>query len=108
MIDKAIASKAPRVAIPPRVLLFAGRVNEWMANHVTHHTPLVDVESTLHAMANKPSDSGKAAKELGYRPSEARVALTKAARWFVENGYCKKRYERRIRAHGALFREPAA
>ena len=99
---------APRFAIPPRVLLFAGRVNEWMANHVTHHTPLVDVESTLHAMANKPSDSGKAAKELGYEPSVARLALAKAARWFVENGYCKERYERRIRAHGGLFREPLA
>jgi hypothetical protein len=38
----------------------------------------------------------------------ARLALAKAARWFVENGYCKERYERRIRAHGALFREPTA
>lgn len=93
---------APKVVIPGRLLLAAGRVNEWVANHVTHRTPLIDVESTLHALANKPSASTKAEKHLGYRPSIARVALAKATRWFVDNGYCKERFVRRIRAHGVL------
>lgn len=95
---------APRVVLPPRLLLALGRVNEWLANHVTHHTPLIDVESTLHAMANRPSDSALAEKEIGYRPSRARVALAKATLWFVENGYCSERRRRRIEAHGALRR----
>lgn len=95
---------APRVKIPPRLLLGLGRLNEWIANHVTHHTPLIDVESTLHAMANRASDSGKAEKELGYRPSLAQVALAKATLWFVENGYCTERYRRRIEEHAALRR----
>jgi dihydroflavonol-4-reductase len=93
---------APKVAIPPRLLLVLGRINEFIANHFTHRTPLIDVESTLHAMANKPSASSKAEKELGYRPSIARVALAKATHWFVENGYCAERYRRRILEHGAL------
>ncbi len=92
----------PRVVLPPHLLLGLGRIGEWIANHWTHRTPLVDVESTLHAMANRASDSGKAEKELGYRPSLARTALAKATHWFVENGYCKERYRRRIEAHGAL------
>ena len=95
---------APRVAIPHRLLLLAGRVNEWLADHVTHRSPLVDVESTLHALANKPADSGKAQKELGYQPSEARVAIARATRWFVAHGYCSERQARRIRRHDALDR----
>lgn len=94
----------PRVVLPRRLLLRIGRVNEWIANHFTHRTPLVDVESTLHAMANRPSDSAKAEKELGYLPSHARVALAKATLWFLENGYCKERFHRRIEAHGCLRR----
>jgi dihydroflavonol-4-reductase len=93
---------APRVQIPPRMLLAFGRINEFIANHVTHRTPLIDVESALHAMANKPSTASKAEKELGFHPSIARVALAKATRWFVDNGYCKERFARRIRAHGVL------
>lgn len=95
---------APRVVLPPRLLLAIGRANEWIANHLTHHTPLVDVESTLHAMANRASDSAHAEKELGYRPSRARVALAKATLWFVENGHCSERRRRRIEAHGGLRR----
>ena len=94
----------PRVRVPRRLLLAAGRVNEWISDHVTHHTPLVDVESTLHAIANRPSDSAHAEKELGYLPSRARVALAKATLWFVRNGYCSERRRRRIEAHGALER----
>lgn len=93
---------APRIAIPPRVLLALGRINEWYANHVSHHAPLVDVEAALHALANKPSTSARAEQELGYRSGSARLALARAAHWFVENGYCAERRARRIRAHGAL------
>jgi len=92
----------PRIRLPAPVLVAAGRVNEWIANHVTHRSPLVDVESSLHALANKPADSGKAAKELGYEPSEARVALAKATRWFVDNGFCSARRVARIERHGKL------
>jgi len=94
----------PRVVLPARLLMVLGHINEWIADHFTHRTPLVDVESALHAMANRPSDSGKAEKELGYRPSRAHVALAKATLWFVENGYCKERFRRRIEAHGGLWR----
>ncbi len=96
---------APRVAIPPRLLLLLGRCNEWIADHISHRTPLIDVESTLHARVNTPFSSAKAEKELGYRPSRARVALAKAVRWFVDAGYCKERFARIIEGHGALAEE---
>jgi len=92
---------APTVAIPHGVLLAAGRVNEWWADHVSHRAPLVDVESTLHAIGNRPASSALAEKQLGYRPSRARDALERAALWYLENGYASERYAARIRAHRA-------
>jgi len=96
----------PRFAVPTRLLLGLGRINEWWADHVSHRTPLIDVESTLHAIGNRRASSARAEKDLGYRPSEARTALARAAAWFVANGYASPRYTARIRAHGKLC-EPA-
>jgi len=93
---------APAFAIPPRVLLGLGRINQWYADHVTHRAPLIDVEAALHALTSKRFSSSKAVKELGYAPGPARIALAKATRWFVENGYCADRRARQIRAHGGL------
>jgi hypothetical protein len=36
-----------------------------------------------------------------------RVTLARAVHWFVENGYCKPRFARRIREHGVLERVTA-
>jgi dihydroflavonol-4-reductase len=104
VLEELTGIGAPRVVLPARLIWVLGHVAEFIANHVTHRTPIVDVESALHAMANRASDSGKAEKELGYQPSRARVAIAKAAIWFVDNGYCKDRYRRRIEAHGGLRR----
>jgi dihydroflavonol-4-reductase len=93
---------APRVRIPPRVLLWAGHAAEWVADHVTHRRPIVDVEAALHALSNRASDSDRAQKELGYEPAPARVALARAAGWFIESGRVRERARRRIAAHGRL------
>lgn len=93
-----------RFQLSPRLALLAGHVAEWWANHVSHRTPIVDVEAGLHAIANKPSYSGKAEKELGYRPSLAKLALAKAAWWFVESGMVKEAARRHIEEHGGLQR----
>ena len=93
---------APRVRLPPRLLLWAGRGAEWIADHLTHRRPIVDVEAALHALSNRASDSGRARKELGYDPAPARVALAKAAQWFLDSGMCRERARRRVEATGRL------
>jgi dihydroflavonol-4-reductase len=93
---------APRVRIPPRLLLWAGHAAEWVATHVTRRRPLVDVEAALHAISNRASDSGRAQKELGYDPAPARLALAKAVAWFLESGMCHERVRQRVAAHGRL------
>ncbi len=102
MLSELTGIPAPRVCIPPRVLLWAGRTAEWIANRFTHRRPIVDVEAALHALSNRASDSGRAQKELGYAPAPARVALAKAAQWFLDAGMCKEAARRRVAAHGGL------
>ncbi|MEN8183247.1 MAG: NAD-dependent epimerase/dehydratase family protein [Myxococcota bacterium] len=92
----------PRVRLPHWLLLAAGHAAEWLANHVTHRTPIVDVEASLHALSNRPSDSGKAEKELGYQPCRADLALARSAQWFMDAGMCRKSMRRRIEADGRL------
>lgn len=93
---------APRVKLPPRLLLWAGHAAEWVANHITHRRPVVDVEAALHSLSNRASDSGRARKELGFDPAPARVALAKAAGWFLEAGMVRDRARRRVEADGRL------
>jgi len=93
-----------RFQLPARLALWAGIVAEWFANHVTHRTPIVDVEAGLHALSNRPCHSGKAEKELGYRPRPARLALARAAQGFLDAGMVRPAARRRILAHGGLLR----
>jgi dihydroflavonol-4-reductase len=102
LLSELTGIRCPRLAIPPRVLLAAARVDEWLTRRFTRRTPTIDVEAALHALTSRALASTAAEKELGYVPGPARLALARAAHWFVENGYCAERYARRIRAHGAL------
>ena len=102
LLSELTGIPGPRFVIPARAILWLGRLCELWADRVTHRPPLVDVESALHARVNAAFHSDLAQKELGYRPSEARPTLAKAAAWFVRHGYCDERWRRRIEAHGAL------
>jgi dihydroflavonol-4-reductase len=102
LLSELTGIRCPKLAIPPRVLLAAARIDEWLARRVTKRAPTIDVEAALHALTSRALVSTAAEKDLGYAPGPARLALAKAAHWFLENGYCAERYARRIRAHGGL------
>lgn len=93
-----------RFAVPSPVLMAVARASEWVADHLTHRAPTVEIESVLHARTGIPVSTARAEKELGYRASAARPTLAKAARWFVAQGHCRP-------ADAAMLRErlgPAA
>jgi dihydroflavonol-4-reductase len=103
LLSELTGIPCPKLAIPPRLLLAAARVDEWLARRITKkRAPTIDVEAALHALSSRPLVSTAAEKELGYVPGPVRLALARAAHWFVENGYCAERHARRIRAHGGL------
>jgi dihydroflavonol-4-reductase len=100
ILSRLTGIPAPKWRVPGAVLRVAGRLNEWMADHVTGRPPLIDRESTLHAAANRPFSSEKACNEIGYKPSDAENALTKSVRWFVREGAVSPVYATRLQEHG--------
>ncbi len=102
LLSELTGIPCPKLSIPPRVLLAAARVDEWLARRLLRRAPTIDLEAALHALSSRPLASTRAEKVLGYAPGPARLALARAAHWYVENGYCAERYARRIRAHGGL------
>ncbi len=77
---------------------------ERRADNVTHKLPLFTGSALRYAKNYLYFDVTKARKELGYDPRPTEESIRRALDWFVENGYCKERYARRIRAHGGLER----
>lgn len=78
---------APRIRCPYPVALAAAWISEgltWISGGVE---PRVPREGVYMARKHMFFDSRKAVQELGFRPVGARVALSKAVAWFVENNY---------------------
>ena len=88
----------PRIALPIPLLNVAGRVNEWISDHITHRPPVATLEAALHARDSRSVSIDKARKELGYDPRDARTVLTDAVRWFAETGHCKPDVAARVLA----------
>ena len=59
---------ARRYAVPGGVALAAARVEEWLSDHVTRRPPRAPVTGVRLALGSGGFDSGKATRELGYRP----------------------------------------
>ena len=64
---------------------FAGRINEWIADNVTHREPLL-VNKAIQYMGYKYLyfDLSKAESELGYVVTPLEVALKESVEWFME------------------------
>lgn len=88
MLAELTGLPAPWFALPHALLHVMGRVNEWLADHVTHREPLVPFEAKLHAVDSRPFSSEKARRELGFTARPAREVLIDAVRWFVSEGFC--------------------
>jgi dihydroflavonol-4-reductase len=96
---------APRVRISPRLVLPIVRTSEWFESAVLHREPTLPSEPVRMATTRMEYDTSRARTELGYTSVPARDALTRAVRWFLENGYVRDSRAARIRAHGLLGRD---
>jgi len=75
----------PRFELNPNMVSFAGRINEWIADNVTHREPLL-VNKAIQYMGYKYLyfDLRKAESELGYVVRPLEVALKESVEWFME------------------------
>jgi dihydroflavonol-4-reductase len=93
---------APRIRVSPRLVLPIVRSAEWLQSTVMSREPTLPSEPVRMATTRMEYDTSRARSELGYSSMPARTALTRAARWFVENGFVKDARVERIRRSGKL------
>ncbi|MCW5963654.1 MAG: NAD-dependent epimerase/dehydratase family protein [Bryobacterales bacterium] len=77
---------APRIRIPYGVAMGFARLSTAWAG-VTGNAPRAPIDAVRMARKKMFVSSGKAERELGYRPCAAREALSRAVGWYRENGY---------------------
>jgi dihydroflavonol-4-reductase len=78
---------APRWRIPHAVAYCAGAVSTGVAR-ITGRPPRVPLEGVRMARKKMWVTHDKAARDLGFSPASADVALRRAVDWFRGNGYC--------------------
>lgn len=87
MLAEIAGKPAPKFKVPYAIAYAAGLVTTAVAN-MTGKEPRAPLEAVKMARKRMWVTHNKAAQELGFSPSPARVALEKAVHWFRENGYC--------------------
>jgi dihydroflavonol-4-reductase len=93
---------APRVRLSPRAVLPIVRSAEWFQASLLNREPTLTAEPVRMATTRMEYDTSRARTELGYTSMPARAALSRAARWFVENGFVKEAQAAKIRRAGLL------
>jgi|SRR5579863_3243802 len=78
---------APKMQVPYAVAYAAGAISTAWAG-MTGREPRAPLDGVRMARKKMWVRHDKAARELGYAPGPARVALERAVEWFRGNGYC--------------------
>ena len=73
----------PKYELKPNIISFLGKINEWLADNVTHREPLL-VDKAIRYTGGRYLwfDSSKAKRELGYNPGSLTDGLLEAVAWF--------------------------
>lgn len=91
ILSRITGLKAPTLKLPHWAVLPLAYVNKWIADWITKSPPLIPLEGVKMAKKSMFFDASKAVKELGLPQTPVEEALEKAVRWFVENGYVRRR-----------------
>lgn len=79
---------APRFKLPHSLALAAGYADE-LYSRIAGREPQIPVEGVKMSRHRMFVATGKAERELGYRPSSIQAALERAVRWYEDHGYVK-------------------
>lgn len=82
--------KSPTMKVPYSIALIYAAFSEFFNGYLKNREPRATVEEVRMSQKFMWVDCAKAQRELGYRAAPARVALERAAHWFVENGYAPR------------------
>jgi dihydroflavonol-4-reductase len=85
-LERISGCKAPTIRIPYFVAYLAGVASTGFAN-ITGKEPRAPLDGVKMARKKMFASHAKAARELGFQPGSADIALSRAVKWFRENGY---------------------
>ena len=86
----------PRHQVPAWTTLLVARVSTAVEGRLLRREPTVPYEAARMATSHMAFDDRRAREELGYRTRPPGPALTRAADWFVANGYVSEARRRLI------------
>ncbi len=90
ILERKSGRRMPRRALPASIALTAGTVAVWVADRLTHSTPVATREGVLLALRSAPFDCTKAKEELGYAPRPVDGTLTEVVEGFKRNAAGRK------------------
>lgn len=80
----------PKRRVPSGMILLAGAVNEWIADHLTHRPPTAPLTGVRLARRIVHFDTTKAATALGFNPRPVETSLADQVNWFHAQGLLKR------------------
>jgi dihydroflavonol-4-reductase len=87
-LERISGCKAPTIQIPYFVAYLAGLASTGWAN-LSGREPRAPLDGVKMASKKMFVSHAKAARELGFNPGSADMALSRAVEWFRDNGYCR-------------------
>jgi dihydroflavonol-4-reductase len=88
MVCRAVGKRPPWLRLPHGALIPVA-IGAELAARITGRQPLITLDAVRMSRKRMYFSSGKASRELGYRPRPARDAIVDAITWFRANGYLK-------------------
>jgi dihydroflavonol-4-reductase len=89
LLERVSGVKAPRLRVPYGVAYCSACVSEFVARTITHKPPFATLAGVKLSRKRMFFDASKAVRELGFPQTPAADALSKAVRWFRNQGYAK-------------------
>lgn len=97
MLAQLTGEKAPGIRIPHSIVSALANTDTFIFDRILHREPHIPVEAAKMARKYMFFDSSRAVRELGFPQHPVEDALSRAIRWYCENGYVSKRAMKEIR-----------
>jgi dihydroflavonol-4-reductase len=83
-IGRLSGRQAVSYPLPRQLGLVVAGIAEWIADHVTHRSPVATVEGVRLALRSDPLDYSKARSELGYSSRPIASSLVDTVSWLSD------------------------
>ncbi|MBY0257052.1 NAD-dependent epimerase/dehydratase family protein [Methylobacterium sp.] len=82
-LERITGRPMPSIALPGSLAMAVAIVAEWVADHISHRSPMAVREGVRLALRSTALDDGRARRELGYAPRPIDEALVLAVAWLT-------------------------